>query len=112
MSHGTQVTTAKPETRTNAATLIGCYLVLEKGLTAEEAWAPFEFENACPFLTFRDASFDTETYHLLPIDVLRGMCGGLPVNTLSLCVAVCVAVFAVAHRCSARYLCDITHMNE
>lgn len=67
------VTTAKPETRTNAATLIGCYLVLEKGWTPEEAWAPFEFENASPFVTYRDASFDTETYHLLPIDILRGL---------------------------------------
>jgi hypothetical protein len=25
----------------------------EKGWTPEEAWAPFEFENACPFTTFR-----------------------------------------------------------
>jgi len=67
------VTTAKPETRTNAATLIGCYLVLEKGWTPEQAWAPFEFENACPFLTYRDASFDEETFHLLPIDILKGL---------------------------------------
>jgi hypothetical protein len=52
------VTNAKPETRTNAATLVGCYLVLERGLTPEEAWAPFEFENSSPFVTYRDASFD------------------------------------------------------
>lgn len=40
------VTAAKPETRTNAATLVGCYLVLERGWTPEQAWAPFEFDNA------------------------------------------------------------------
>lgn len=47
--------------------------MLEKGYTPEEAWAPFEFENACPFVTYRDASFDEETYHLLPIDILCGV---------------------------------------
>ena len=67
------VSTAKPETRTNAATLVGCYLILELGWTPEEAWAPFEFENSCPFVTYRDASFDDETYHLLPIDILCGL---------------------------------------
>ena len=66
-------TRAKLETRTNTATLLGCYLVMAHGYTPEEAWAPFEFENVRPFTTYRDASFDEETYHLTPIDVIRGM---------------------------------------
>ena len=66
-------TRAKLETRTNTATLLGCYLVMAHGYTPEEAWAPFEFENVRPFTTYRDASFDEETYHLTPIDVIQGM---------------------------------------
>jgi cell division cycle 14 len=53
-------TSSDPRLRTNAATLLACYLVLERGLTPEEAWEPLCFEGRSPFLTYRDATFDPQ----------------------------------------------------
>jgi hypothetical protein len=42
--------------RTNAAWLLGCYLVLVAGFTAEDAAKPFDRIVPCPFMMFRDAT--------------------------------------------------------
>lgn len=36
--------------RTNSAVLLGCYLILEVGWTAQEAIAPLDFAGRSPFL--------------------------------------------------------------
>mmetsp|Transcript_25111 Transcript_25111/g.56686 ORF Transcript_25111/g.56686 Transcript_25111/m.56686 type:complete len:446 (-) Transcript_25111:48-1385(-) len=74
--HGKSVvlyTSADPKARTNAATLLGCFLILEMDMTPEEAWAPFEFSNAAPFIPFHEASFEADEFNLVPIDVLQGL---------------------------------------
>jgi len=59
--------------RTNAVTLLGCYLILVENYTAEEAWLPFDFEDSNPFLQYQDASFEKESWKLDVVDVLQGV---------------------------------------
>ncbi|EKX31349.1 hypothetical protein GUITHDRAFT_166905 [Guillardia theta CCMP2712] len=58
--------------RTNAVTLLGCYLILVENYTAEEAWLPFDFEDSNPFLQYQDASFEKESWKVCE----AGSCGG------------------------------------
>jgi len=64
---------ADPAERTNAATLIAAYLVLDRGWTPEEANAPLTFVGRQPFLPYRDASFQPVVFELHIIDILRGL---------------------------------------
>jgi len=59
--------------RTNAVTLLGCYLILVENYTAEEAWLPFDFEDSNPFLQYQDASFELDSWKLDVVDVLQGV---------------------------------------
>jgi len=58
--------------RANAAYLMGAFLVLIMGKTAEEAWAFFE-DVTPPFKPFRDASYLSCTYKCTILDCLRGL---------------------------------------
>jgi len=69
--------------RTNAAALLGCYLILEHGMTADEAFRPLNFSGRSPFLKYRDASFEPSTFELEIIDVLRGIEKAVKVEILS-----------------------------
>mmetsp|Transcript_2199 Transcript_2199/g.5157 ORF Transcript_2199/g.5157 Transcript_2199/m.5157 type:complete len:464 (+) Transcript_2199:159-1550(+) len=59
--------------RTNSATLLGCYLILERRWSAQEAWQPFDFAGRSPFLRYRDASFDAANFELDILDVLSAV---------------------------------------
>jgi len=75
-AHGRYVvlyTSENPQERTNAATLVSAYLVLECDMSPDDAWAPFVFQGCQPFVPFRDASFEAEHFKLAPIDVLKGL---------------------------------------
>jgi len=64
------------ESRTNAACLIACWLILERGCSAEESWAPFfPSHQETPFLHFREASYIHESaqFQLHITDVLEGV---------------------------------------
>ncbi|KAJ1486494.1 dual specificity protein phosphatase [Baffinella frigidus] len=64
------------EFRTNAAFLLGAYLILEQGYTPEEAFAPFSRIGPSPFLSFRDASFLESDFDLSILDCLKGLARG------------------------------------
>ncbi|KAJ1495521.1 dual specificity protein phosphatase [Baffinella frigidus] len=66
-------TSSDPRLRTNAATLLACYLVLECAMTPEEACAPLNFDGRSPFLSYRDATFDPQNFDLQILDVVRGI---------------------------------------
>jgi hypothetical protein len=59
------------EFRTNAAFLLGAYLVLEQGYTPEAAAAPFARIAPSPFLSFRDASLLPSDFDLSIVDCLK-----------------------------------------
>lgn len=69
-------TSADKKIRTNVACLIACYLILDRGWTAEQAWSPFDFAHTAkgaPMVPFRDASFEADGFQLQAIDVIRGV---------------------------------------
>mmetsp|Transcript_21356 Transcript_21356/g.44866 ORF Transcript_21356/g.44866 Transcript_21356/m.44866 type:complete len:466 (-) Transcript_21356:10-1407(-) len=66
-------TSADPIARTNGVCLLGLYLVLQRGFTAEQAMAPLTFAGKSPFLGYRDASFQPVTFELDLLDIMRGM---------------------------------------
>jgi len=66
-------TSADPVARTNGVCLLGLYLILQRGFTAEQAMTPLTFVGKSPFLAYRDASFQPVTFELQLIDVFRGM---------------------------------------
>ena len=68
--HGT---TANEATNTNAAFLLGAYLVLVEKWTPEEAAAPFERIQPSPFKPFRDATNLVSDFDLSVLDCLRGL---------------------------------------
>eukprot|EP00293_Proteomonas_sulcata_P005833 CAMPEP_0184322088 /NCGR_PEP_ID=MMETSP1049-20130417/122785_1 /TAXON_ID=77928 /ORGANISM="Proteomonas sulcata, Strain CCMP704" /LENGTH=323 /DNA_ID=CAMNT_0026643111 /DNA_START=52 /DNA_END=1023 /DNA_ORIENTATION=- len=70
-------TDVKPEARTNAVFLLGCYLIVEQKWTPEEAWRPFASFNTSPFLPYRDATFVRSTFDLPIIECWRGLVKGL-----------------------------------
>jgi len=60
--------------RTNAAFLLGAYLVLGEGFTTEDAMKPLEELGPCAFLPFRDATrVRPSTFHLTLSDCLKGL---------------------------------------
>uniref|UniRef100_A0A6U5AVF6 protein-tyrosine-phosphatase n=1 Tax=Hemiselmis andersenii TaxID=464988 RepID=A0A6U5AVF6_HEMAN len=59
--------------RTNSATLMGCYLILERGWSAQQAIAPFDFAGRSPFLRYRDASFEAVVFEVGIFDVLSAI---------------------------------------
>jgi len=69
-------TSADRKIRTNIACLVACYLVLDRGWTAEQAWAPFNFSHTlkgAPMVAFRDASFEPDGFQLQASDVVKGV---------------------------------------
>lgn len=59
--------------RTNAAWLLGAYLVLVAGWSPEDAARPFERIVPSPFLMFRDATDLPPDFGLSIVDCLRGL---------------------------------------
>jgi cell division cycle 14 len=60
--------------RTNAAFLLGAYLVLVEGWSASEAAAPFDAMGPSAFLQFRDATHvRPATFHLSLLDCFHGL---------------------------------------
>ncbi|KAJ1490116.1 protein-tyrosine phosphatase-like protein [Baffinella frigidus] len=68
--HGTTIDKAA---NTNAAFLLGAYLVIVEGWTPEEAAAPFERIQPSPFKPFRDATTVKSDFDLGIVDCLRGL---------------------------------------
>ena len=68
--------------RANAAYLMGAFLVLIMGKTAEEAWS--FFKNVKPFKPFRDASYLSCTYKCTILDCLKGLEFALKMGWFSL----------------------------
>uniref|UniRef100_A0A7S0UE54 protein-tyrosine-phosphatase n=2 Tax=Hemiselmis andersenii TaxID=464988 RepID=A0A7S0UE54_HEMAN len=66
-------TSANPAAVTNAAFLMCCYLVLEKGLTPPQAVARFSRVAGLPIVPFRDATWNRSTFHLTILDCLEGL---------------------------------------
>ena len=66
-------TTSDEATNTNAAFLLGAYLVLVEKWTPEEAAAPFERIQPSPFKPFRDATNIPSDFDLSILDCLRGL---------------------------------------
>jgi cell division cycle 14 len=64
------VTCSDPRFQANAATLLCCYLVAVRGMSPEDAYAPFSGET---FQAYRDASKGPSTYALTIPDVLGGL---------------------------------------
>ncbi|KAJ1467649.1 dual specificity protein phosphatase [Baffinella frigidus] len=59
--------------RTNAAFLLGAYLVLVAGWTAEDAAKTFDRIVPCPFMMFRDATDLRSDFDLSILDCLKGL---------------------------------------
>ena len=57
--------------RSNSAVLIGSYMIIFEGKTAEDAFRPFL--DGEPLIPFRDAAFTICTYSLTVLDTLRGV---------------------------------------
>ncbi|XP_054722708.1 LOW QUALITY PROTEIN: dual specificity protein phosphatase CDC14C-like [Uloborus diversus] len=66
-------TSTNGEKRTNAAFLIGSYMIIQHGKSPEEAYRPLIFGGSPPFLSFRDASVGPSTYHLGLLDCFRAI---------------------------------------
>eukprot|EP00038_Savillea_parva_P031071 m.82650 g.82650 ORF g.82650 m.82650 type:complete len:543 (-) comp9486_c1_seq1:195-1823(-) len=64
--------TTEPKKRSCAATLIGAYCVIYRGMTPEEAYRPLS-RLSPPLMPFRDASYGSCSYQLTVLDVLRGI---------------------------------------
>jgi len=64
--------TSKPHV-TNSTFLLCCYLMLEEGLTPEEAWSKFEHIRGLPLVPYRDATWHVPTFSLSILDCLRGL---------------------------------------
>ncbi|KAJ1485174.1 protein-tyrosine phosphatase-like protein, partial [Baffinella frigidus] len=65
--------TSDPQLASNAAWLLGAYLVLVEGVSPRDAAAPFERIQPSPFKPFRDASFLPSDFDLSLSDCLRGI---------------------------------------
>ena len=65
--------TTDEATNTNAAFLLGAYLVLVEEWTPEEAAEPFERIQPSPFKPFRDATHLPSDFDLSILDCLRGL---------------------------------------
>jgi len=70
--------------RTNAVFMLGCFLLTEKGMSPEEAWAPFASFAPSPFLGYRDATFVRSTFDLPVLECLRGLQRGIDTNLIDL----------------------------
>jgi len=66
-------TTKDEAANTNAAFLLGAYLVLVEGWSPEEASAPFDCIQPSPFKPFRDATHLASDFDLSILDCLRGL---------------------------------------
>jgi cell division cycle 14 len=66
-------TTKDEASNTNAAFLLGAYLVLVEGWSPDEAAAPFDCIQPSPFKPFRDATHLTSDFDLSILDCLRGL---------------------------------------
>ena len=62
-----------PEILTNTIFLLAAYLVVDHGYSPQEAWAPFKRIEGLPILTFRDATYLPQDYHLEIIHCLMGL---------------------------------------
>jgi len=62
-----------PCKRTNAAFLIGSYVVLYVGRTAEEAYVTLALNSRTVFRPFRDASYGPSTFSLTLLDTLHAV---------------------------------------
>ena len=69
-------TEANSETLSNAAFLLGAYLVLVEGMSPEDAAAPFSRIQPSPFRAFRDATHLESDFDLSILDCLRGLLRG------------------------------------
>ena len=69
-------TEADSETLSNAAFLLGAYLVLVEGMSPEDAVAPFSRIQPSPFRAFRDATYLESDFDLSILDCLRGLSRG------------------------------------
>mmetsp|Transcript_26373 Transcript_26373/g.59947 ORF Transcript_26373/g.59947 Transcript_26373/m.59947 type:complete len:552 (-) Transcript_26373:370-2025(-) len=58
---------------TNAAFLLSAYVMLRRGLSPEDSYAPFKRIRASPLKPFRDASHFPSEYDLSILDCLRGL---------------------------------------
>jgi len=76
-------TGASPQQRTNAAFLLGCYMVVEMKMSPEEAWVPFAGFSPSPFMGYRDATFVRSTWDLAILDCWRGLKKGMDVGHIS-----------------------------
>ena len=65
-------TTLNPENRANAAYLMGAFLIICRGMSAEEAWSFFKDVNP-PFKPYRDAIAGPCSYECTILDCLRGL---------------------------------------
>jgi len=64
------------ETLSNAAFLLGAYLVLVEGMSPEDAAAPFSRIQPSPFKAFRDATHLASDFDLSILDCLHGLARG------------------------------------
>jgi len=62
-----------PVAMTNAAFLLGAFLIVVEGLSAEEAFHPFACMQPYPFLAFRDAMFQAPDAQLPLLECFRGL---------------------------------------
>eukprot|EP00283_Hemiselmis_rufescens_P004227 CAMPEP_0173425858 /NCGR_PEP_ID=MMETSP1357-20121228/5465_1 /TAXON_ID=77926 /ORGANISM="Hemiselmis rufescens, Strain PCC563" /LENGTH=300 /DNA_ID=CAMNT_0014389389 /DNA_START=26 /DNA_END=928 /DNA_ORIENTATION=+ len=63
-----------PAIRTNAAFLLGAYMMVCHGMSAHEAYTPFECLRPYPLMGFRDATYcDPPTFTLDVLDCLMGL---------------------------------------
>mmetsp|Transcript_6359 Transcript_6359/g.15474 ORF Transcript_6359/g.15474 Transcript_6359/m.15474 type:complete len:438 (+) Transcript_6359:147-1460(+) len=62
-----------PHVLTNTALMLAAYLMIDHGMTTDEAIYPFVRIAPAPFEGYRDATWCNQTFHLHAASVLRGL---------------------------------------
>ena len=62
--------------KANSAVLIGAYMIIWEGKTAQEAYAPFAGRGEKEFMPFRDASYWPSEFDITVLDTLKGIYKG------------------------------------
>eukprot|EP00291_Cryptomonas_curvata_P020098 CAMPEP_0172167516 /NCGR_PEP_ID=MMETSP1050-20130122/9623_1 /TAXON_ID=233186 /ORGANISM="Cryptomonas curvata, Strain CCAP979/52" /LENGTH=352 /DNA_ID=CAMNT_0012838331 /DNA_START=479 /DNA_END=1534 /DNA_ORIENTATION=+ len=62
-----------PRYTNNSAFLLAAFMVLELGLSSEQAWEPFRKLQPSPFIGYHDATFGASDFTVSVLDCLRGL---------------------------------------